>query len=223
MAQIVPVTIDRSAEREAMLRSRMGDDDQRHAVGIVLAMLDAERNIAQQQFVLSKQDALMADIRRQAARDLAEEIVRLRTDAARETSEQVDAREERRRDALSEPLDLQQLDRATNAAAITVLLRDAEADGTETLRRMWSYAEPRLRAMALDDQRRQRLPGATSAFNALTLWQVKLAGIARTHPDADALARSGDQRQREITRKIVEIASIAGLRSDVMAIIGRQS
>jgi len=104
---------------------------------------------------------------------------------------------------------------AKTGAEVQLLLADAEAAGPDALRRAWGHAEPRLREMARDEQRRHQLPGASSGFTVLTAWQAKLRDATRRSPDRTQISEAAARRQREIRQSVLGLADVVGLRREL--------
>jgi hypothetical protein len=183
------------------LRLLRKDQDDIAASGYLPQVVAAKTTAARQQRATEIREALDHVLQVAAAEDQA-------------TADQ-HAHAERERLAMSTGqdvvVDVERISRATNAAEVVVLLKDADLAGPIELRRVWPYAEPKLRALAAREQSHYRMGTAASAFNALVTWQSRMKTVMQRQPDRAQLSEAAQTRQRMIREKALAACRVLGI------------
>ena len=188
-------------------------------VAEVRSVLAFDREVDAERYVPERVAELKRERRQRAAEAIAGHLSALEGDAAKAAAveQELHARREHERvtSANGHGVDPRSIDAAASPAELDVLLRDAEAADAGTLRKAWTSVEPRLKAMALDDQRRHRLPHAASALHVLTTWQARARDVTRRAPTASDLREAAQRARREVRDKVLAVADAVGLRAAV--------
>ena len=200
---------------DSLLNVHEQDAVKRPVVGQVRAMVDAIAGIEGMQYQTARQTELVTNVTNNATKASADDVLAREAEAAREDADARELRDDDERERLENmnghAVDPRMFTAATTAGEISALLRDAEAVDPDTLRRAWGYAQPALRALAAKEARTYRQPSASSAFNAWTIWQSKMAGLTRQAPSREMMSDRAARRQREIRDKALEVWRVVGL------------
>jgi hypothetical protein len=196
-------------------------------IGTVRSLLAAEDEIDSARYLPQRAAELKRERRVAAVGEIVTELTRLEKEIAT-SAEAADvaqrvAEHERVVSTNGHAVDPHRFTLATTPAEIVLLLRDAEAADPDTLRRSWAYAEPKLRAMAATEQRTHRQPGATSAFNALVMWQTRMRSISAAAPDRSLLADVVASRRRAVRQQALAVARVVGLDAAVEIALKRSA
>ena len=181
----------------------------------VRALLSDEAGIDIERYQRDRAAELKASRRGKAVDAIVTEMRRLDEEATARAAEKLDehaqAEHVRVTSGNGHSVDLARIASAASAAEVVVLLHDAAAADADTLRRTWLFAEPRLRAMAATEARLHRLPGATSAFNALVTWQARMGSLASRAPGRAQLSEAPARQRQEIEQQVLAVARVVGL------------
>jgi len=191
------------------------------AIASVRSLLADEDEIDAARYMPQRAAELKRERRAETVGEIVAELARLEGQVATSAKDDDDARRAADRvrvaDANGHAVDPHRFTSATTPAEIVLLLRDAETADPDTLRRAWAYAEPRLKAMAAQEQRTHRIGTATSAFNALTVWSSRMKSVGHALRDRGDLADVVARRQREVRQQVLAVARVVGLDLEIEA------
>jgi hypothetical protein len=191
------------------------------AVDLVRGLLADEEQIETAGYAPQRAAELKQARRDEATAAIVDALAALEADEAQAHVERVMAadREAQERAARADGhvVDVGRITVALTAAEIVLLLREAEAADAESLRRTWAFAEPKLRSMAADEMRKNRVPHAGSAFHALTTWQAQMKTLSQRAPSLADVSNEGARRVSTIRQYVLDVARVVGLDKQVEA------